>query len=193
MNPTVIKDESELPKGAVRVHLYNSKNVLMPRGSMKKESIGPYLLEHLSNGFEDWTDEKYGDNPSVPELIQYLHTNLMGEVNNAWNAFVENLTSDLTPRDELIMKLCIMCSTKPEKDSEDVKWFHDTITANPKLWAITICFLDTLDRRSEEFKYFTELHLSFRETSEEYLKICDQMYDQNSDLYKMIQEEQYGE
>jgi hypothetical protein len=34
----VIK-EKDIPKGSVQLHLYDWKNVLMPRGSRQKESI----------------------------------------------------------------------------------------------------------------------------------------------------------
>ena len=89
MNPTVIKDKSEIPKGAVKVHLYDFKNVLMPRGSMEKESIGPYILERLNDYFESWTDESYGDNPPLPDLLLCLHNNLMSEVKQAWKEFTQ--------------------------------------------------------------------------------------------------------
>jgi len=89
-----IIDAGDIPEGAVRIHLYDFKKVLMPRGSMKKESIGPYLLERLQNSYEDWTDPLYGDNPSVSELLEYLYTNLIGEVEKSWLAFVEGISCD---------------------------------------------------------------------------------------------------
>lgn len=73
---------------AQRIHLYNCENILMPRGSMKKESIGLYILERLKGNYEYWTDSKYGDNPPKEEVVEILHRNLMNEVNNAWEEFI---------------------------------------------------------------------------------------------------------
>ncbi len=73
-----------------RIHMYDVKNVLMPRGSMKKESIGPYLLERLQGSYETWTDPQFGDNPDNFELLELIHTNLMGEVEQAWIKFLES-------------------------------------------------------------------------------------------------------
>jgi len=71
-----------------RIHLYDAKNVLMPRGSMRKESIGPYLLERLKSSYESWTDPQFGDNPKPNDLLELLHKNLMGEVEQAWIKFL---------------------------------------------------------------------------------------------------------
>lgn len=91
--PTFIKDKSEIPKGAVRVHLYDFKNVLMPRGSMEKESIGAYILERLISSFEDWTDEDFGDNPQVPVLMNFMQYNLREEMEQAWERFYDHVQS----------------------------------------------------------------------------------------------------
>jgi hypothetical protein len=73
---------------AHRIHLYESKNMLMPRGSMKKESIGLYLLDRIKDAYEDWTDPKYGDNPPKQEVIETLFTNLINEAYAAWDEFI---------------------------------------------------------------------------------------------------------
>jgi len=81
-----------LPYGAIRIHLYNASNVLMPRGSMEKESIGQYLKERLESAYQSWTDENYGDNPTEDMLLQYLQRNLMNEASSAWHEFfIENI------------------------------------------------------------------------------------------------------
>lgn len=80
-----------LPEGTVRIHLYDSKRVLMPRGSMKKESIGLYLYERLMDSYEDWTDAKYGDNPTEEELLDSLRKNLDHEVECAWQALLSEI------------------------------------------------------------------------------------------------------
>jgi len=84
------KLQAGLDSGEIKlVHLYDSKNVLMPRGSMQKESIGVYLLEHLKSSYESWTDPEYGDNPTEPELNTILYKNLMGEAQKAWEDFAK--------------------------------------------------------------------------------------------------------
>ena len=81
----------KIPKDAVRVHLYDSKNVLMPRGSMQKESIGLYILERLQSSFQDWTEPAFGDNPPRDELLIQMHNNLARETEKAWSSFVESI------------------------------------------------------------------------------------------------------
>ena len=181
-----IVDESEIPKGAVRVHMYDPQNVLMPRGSMKKESIGPYLLERLKGCFEDWSDEKYGDNPSIPDLIKYLHTNLMGEVEKAWHSFIGEATSGLDDRELLLLKLSVIANAKPEYDSPYIKWFIDKITSDPVMFVEAICFIDKFDRRSEEFLYFTDIHLKTNVCNETYMKMMDESQIPDSTIGKLF-------
>lgn len=83
----------EIPEGAVQIHMYDFKNVLRPRGHMKKESIGPYLLDRLLACYESWTDKKYGDNPEVPVLLAQLQNNLQEEVDGAWRDFIIGIKS----------------------------------------------------------------------------------------------------
>lgn len=83
---------SKIPPGSVRVHLYNFKNVLRPRGSsMDKESLSLDIYEELKSAFESWTDPVYGDNPARTKLIDQLRTNLDSEVKAAWTAFLEEI------------------------------------------------------------------------------------------------------
>lgn len=77
--------------GTIQIHLYHWHNVLRPRGSMKKESVGNYLYERLIDTFDVWTDDKYGDNPEVHELVKQLEINLKYEVNVALKAFRERI------------------------------------------------------------------------------------------------------
>ncbi|RLI63339.1 MAG: hypothetical protein DRO67_05870 [Candidatus Asgardarchaeum californiense] len=56
---------------------------------MEKESIAPYLLERLQSSYESWSDPQFGDNPDSYELLLLLHTNLKGEVEKVWKAFIE--------------------------------------------------------------------------------------------------------
>ncbi len=58
------KDKNSIPEGAIRIHLYSYHNVLKPRGSMDKESIGLLICERLIDTYEDWTNPEHGDNPS---------------------------------------------------------------------------------------------------------------------------------
>lgn len=185
MNPRIV-DESEIPKGAVQIHLYDARDVLMPRGSMKKESIGPYLLERLKSSFEDWTDVKYGDNPSVSDLIKYLHTNLMGEVEQAWLQFIDGVTSGLNDRELLLMKLTVISAAKPEYDSVYIKWFIDTITSDPEMFVEAISFIDKFDRRSDEFAYFTEIHVKTVGNNEKYDQMMKDAPDDSTELGKLF-------
>jgi hypothetical protein len=189
MNPTIIKDESEIPKGAVRVHLYNPRNVLMPRGSMKKESIGPYLLDRLKDGFEDWTDPKYGDNPVLSDLIKCLHKNLMGEVEQAWLAFVESSLSELNPKDQLLFKMSIIAATEPDVDSEYVNWLLETITSDPHMFVEAITFIDKFDRDTNEFRYFTGMHMKWKKSSKEYDQMHNEALTEGTTLSKMFHED----
>ncbi len=66
---------------AVQIHLYDSSDVLRPRGHMEKESVGLDLLERLRACYESWTDKKYGDNPDKSTLIKLLQDNLNEEAN----------------------------------------------------------------------------------------------------------------
>jgi len=196
MKTQIIKDESELPKGAVRVHLYNPKNVLMPRGSMKKESIAIYILDHLMSGYESWTDKEYGDNPPLPDLIKYLYTNLMGEVEQAWISFIDSALSGLTESDQLLLKMSVIAAAKPEVDTDYVKWFLETITSKPKMFVEAICFIDKFERSSPEFAYFTDLHIEFLKTKGipqrmDYKRMHEECYEEGSTLNKLFVEVDY--
>ena len=190
MNPTIV-DKSEIPEGAVKMHLYDPQNVLMPRGSMKKESIGPYLLERLKNCFEEWSDKSYGDNPSTSDLIKHLHNNLMGEVEKAWLAFIGEATSGLDDRELLLLKLSVIANAKPEYESPYIKWFIETITSDPVMFVEAICFIDKFDRRSEEFRYFTDIHLKIVVENETYNKMMDEARDPNTTIGKLFEDYNY--
>lgn len=84
------KENNSTPDGAIRIHIYSYHNVLKPRGSMKKESLGLLIYERLTDTFDDWTNPGYGDNPSENELLKQLRKNLMGEVEAAWEKFINN-------------------------------------------------------------------------------------------------------
>jgi len=78
-------------KGAVQIHLYNSSDVLRPRGHMEKESIGLNILERLCASYESWTDEKHGDNPNKSTLIKLLQDNLKEETEGAFREFLKRI------------------------------------------------------------------------------------------------------
>ena len=54
------KENKLIPKGAIRIHLYPYRNVLKPRGSMEKESLGLAIYERLTGNYDDWTNPEYG-------------------------------------------------------------------------------------------------------------------------------------
>jgi len=88
-----VKIISEIPEGAVYIHMYDYKNVLRPRGHMKKESVAEYILDRLMACYESWTDGKYGDNPEVTELLSFLQKNLKEETDGAWREFIKRINT----------------------------------------------------------------------------------------------------
>ena len=84
------KENNSTPDGAIRIHIYSYHNVLKPRGSMQKESLGLLIYELLTDTFDDWTNPGYGDNPSEDELLKQLRKNLLSEVETAWDKFSSN-------------------------------------------------------------------------------------------------------
>lgn len=84
-----IKSIDDLPPGSIRVHLYNVSNVLRPRGTMQKESLGQSIYERLDSVYDSWTDPTYGDNPGSEVLLELLRKNLQEETENAWKEFLE--------------------------------------------------------------------------------------------------------
>ena len=84
------KEKNSIPGGAIRIHLYSYRNVLKPRGSMEKESLGLVIYERLVSTFDDWSNPNYGDNPKPDELLKQLRKNLLSEVEAAWDKFIKN-------------------------------------------------------------------------------------------------------
>lgn len=117
--PKIIRSEDDLPPGAVRIHLYDWKNVMRPRGHMKKESIGEYLLQKFIDTFESWTDPKYGDNPDILELANKMYHNALEELDGAWNEFIHSpqAVKILAPAVEAMRKEKL-CQETSEKSSD---------------------------------------------------------------------------
>ena len=84
----MVKKIKSIPKGAIKIHLYVLKNLLRPRGTMEKESLGLIIYERITATFESWSDPEYGDNPEPSLLIKQLKKNLMAEVDAAWERFI---------------------------------------------------------------------------------------------------------
>lgn len=76
-----------------QVHLADYRTVLCHRGSMKKNSMGEYILRRLKDEWESWTDPKYSDNPEKSDLYRVLRKNLILEVNSALSEFEDFITS----------------------------------------------------------------------------------------------------
>ena len=87
MDLKVVKTVDEVPTGARRCHMYNARDMLRPRGTMQKESLGAYVRDRLHDTFESWTDPKYGDRVEPGLTLCVLHQNMMEEVNAAFNQF----------------------------------------------------------------------------------------------------------
>jgi hypothetical protein len=81
--------KKDIPEDAVQMHLYDWKNVMMPRGSRQKESVYEGIFPRLVDVFESFTNPKYGDNPNPYELLRIMKLNLSQEMTNAWNDFAE--------------------------------------------------------------------------------------------------------
>jgi hypothetical protein len=84
-----IVDEKDIPDDAVQMHLYDWKNVMMPRGSKQKESVYEGIFPRLVDVFESFTDPKYGDNPNPYELLGMMYLNLSNEMQYAWRDFIK--------------------------------------------------------------------------------------------------------
>ncbi|MFW9871491.1 MAG: hypothetical protein ACFFG0_00105 [Candidatus Thorarchaeota archaeon] len=73
---------------AKQIHLYPLENILKPRGSLQKESIGLRIFEKLLSNLIHWNDPKYADKPHYKDLLQKLRENLDDEVLMAWTEFL---------------------------------------------------------------------------------------------------------
>lgn len=93
----IIHDPSQIPPGTKQVHLYDVSNVLRPRGSMLKESVGLDLCEKLLNYYESWSNPKYADNPDQFTLIKTLKDNLIHETEAAFAVFLQCIETGKTP------------------------------------------------------------------------------------------------
>jgi len=71
-----------------QVHLYDFRNILMPRGTMQKESLSLYISEKLQSAFDSWTDPKYGDSLPKDVVLQKMYKNLLTQVIDAWDEFI---------------------------------------------------------------------------------------------------------
>jgi hypothetical protein len=81
----------KLPEGVQRIHLYNFDNLLRPRGSMQKESIGVSLYEKFVREYEYWTDPNYGDRRPPEEVVQKIRENVMEELEQAFIKFLQDI------------------------------------------------------------------------------------------------------
>lgn len=93
----VIIDPSEIPPGSKQVHLYDFKDVLRPRGTMLKESLGLSICEKLLNSYESWTDDKHVDNPDEYTLVKILKDNLIEEAEAAFATFLHCIKTGEKP------------------------------------------------------------------------------------------------
>jgi len=70
--------------------LENSNYVLMPRGSMRPESLGRSLFKTLMKAYKD----KYVDKPDHEALLAAISANFQLETENAWLAFLAEVEPD---------------------------------------------------------------------------------------------------
>ncbi len=165
----VVKIDGKLSPNSIQVHLYNVQNVLHPRGSMKKESIGSTISDNLVYAFESWTDPKYGDKPNVTDLINHLHNNLVNETNNAWINFAEKIVSGVNETDEILLKVSMISATKPKYDSEYVNNFIERILSKRKLFTTYMNFVSKFANVSNGTSiYINSFHIHFLKTNTKY-------------------------
>ncbi len=88
----LLKEYESLPEGS-QLHLYESRNVLRPRGHMEKESIAEYILDRLLGAHESWTDKRYSDNPDESTLLKLLQTNMKEEMDGAFREFIRRINT----------------------------------------------------------------------------------------------------
>jgi hypothetical protein len=74
---------------AKRMHLYDIRNILRPRGPMRKESLSLEIYRVLREAFEYWSRPEYGDSVTAEKLVPLLKHNLEQEVAIAWKRFSE--------------------------------------------------------------------------------------------------------
>jgi hypothetical protein len=94
-----LKPDEEIPPNAVKLHLYDYKNVLRPRGPMLKESLGLKICEDLLNSYEHWTNPEYGDNPDPKVLLETIKENLLDETRGAFELFIHCIQTGKNPWD----------------------------------------------------------------------------------------------
>lgn len=158
-----------IPEGAKLVHMfYPYTNVLHPRGTMKKESVGEYILEKLESNFELFTDEKYCDNPSVTDLLEKMHENLIEEVANAWTTFVQICMEKkgLSLKTKIQLYIICLCISKPTMDKELLKEFSDIVTQNYTVFEYYMNFVDELSKSKNlsNFYYISRFHINLIST-----------------------------
>lgn len=181
----------ELEKDSKQVHLYNAEDVLKPRGTMKKESLGEHIFYRLDSIFEDWTDPKYADNPSADVLLMQMYENLQDEVSHAWESFATKLrksNNDHITAFKMHLSLMGAKQAEPSMISSEVKYFLDKMIEDDVLFIEAICFIDRYERTSKEFKYFTAIHVLFMQNSEPYAQRMKEVSEEGTVLQKMMYE-----
>jgi len=99
-----VMSSKDIPPGATRFHLYEFSDVLRPRGTMKKESLGISIAEKLLSYYKSWTKLDYGDNPDQETLLKVLQKNLTEEVGGAWSMFLHCVETGEDPWDVVYKK-----------------------------------------------------------------------------------------
>lgn len=114
------KEKNSIPDGAIRIHLYPCRNVLKPRGSMKKESLGLVIYDRLISTFEDWENKKeetiMNHKKAAQEMIKWAQKKYKGkdqdplymifETHEATEGFLETKYGDIGfANEKKIMKI----------------------------------------------------------------------------------------
>ena len=84
----IVTEAGEIPIGSKQIHLYEFKDILRPRGTMLKESLGMDICARLLGSYRSWSDPEYGDNPDEFTLTKVIKDNLIEEVEAAFATFL---------------------------------------------------------------------------------------------------------
>jgi len=79
---------------AKRIHLYDSTDILRPRGSLKKESLSLKIYELLKSYYEEWSNSKYSDSLPKVSLLSRLEINLNEEIQIGLKKFKEEVKNE---------------------------------------------------------------------------------------------------
>ena len=82
--------------GKPSLHLYNSKNMLRPKGTLQEGSLSLHLYQELMRIFKSWTDPIADDSLSPEEVYFILNNNIYQEILAGIGKFRDEVTKNET-------------------------------------------------------------------------------------------------